>query len=161
MRHRAALLASLLLFSPLSSSNAAPTDGAVQAMETGDFEAALAELRPLAEQGDDQAQFYLGSVYATGSGVEQDESKAIEWLTRSAAQRNTRAMGMLAVALFSRARDDQDLIDAYAWSHLAAALDPIQATTSARSVIAQYCNDEQKKKGEQVISSWRQKWSSE
>jgi TPR repeat protein len=163
MRPLPALFFSLLLVTalPLTASAASPMDRAVQALERGDFETAVSELRPLAEHGDDQAQFYLGSMYATGSGVEKDESKAIQWLTRSAAQRNTRAMGMLAVALFSRARDDQDLVDAYAWSHLAAALDPIQATTSARSVIARYCDEEQKKRGEQAISDWKQKWSSE
>jgi TPR repeat protein len=235
MRHRAALLVSFLLFwaVPISSSNASPTEQALRAMERGDFETALARLRPLAEKGDpnaqfllgmlhdagkgvpqdsaaaaswyrraaeqdhllaqlylgalfytgqgvrqdhaqaarwfqapadggnDQAQFYLGSMYATGSGVEKDESRAIQWLTRSAAQRNTRAMGMLAAALFSRARDEQDLVDAYAWSHLAAELDPVQATTSARRVIDQYCSDEQKKRGQKAISDWRRKWARE
>ena len=129
MKHLASPLLPFLLACAVSfaASAASPMDRAVEALERGDFETAVSELRPLAEHGNDQAQFYLGSLYATGSGVEKDESKAIQWLTRSAAQRNTRAMGMLAVALFSRARDEQDLVDAYAWSHLAAALDPIEA----------------------------------
>ncbi len=70
-------------------------------------------------------------------------------------------MGMLATALFSRSRDDRDLVDAYAWSHLAAELDPVQAMTSARSVIERYCNGEQKKRGKAVMTEWKRKWSDE
>jgi TPR repeat protein len=114
-----------------------------------------------AESGNDQAQFYLGSMYAEGGGVDKDESKAIQWLTKSATQRNTRAMGMLATTLFSRARDDQDLVDAYVWSHLAAELDAVQAMTSARSVIEQYCNNDQRKRGKKAISDWKRRWSNE
>ena len=114
-----------------------------------------------ADSGNDEAQFYLGSMYADGNGVKRDESLAIRWLTKSAAQRNTRALGMLATTLFSRSRDDQDLVDAYAWSHLAAELDPVQAMTSARKVIEEYCKDEQKKRGEAVMAEWKRKWSSQ
>jgi hypothetical protein len=76
-------------------------------------------------------------------------------------QRNTRAMGMLSTELFSRSRDEQDLVDAYMWSHLAAEYDPVQATTSARRVIAQYCTDQQRKKGEQAIAEWKRRWMHE
>jgi TPR repeat protein len=117
--------------------------------------------RTAADSGDDLAQFYLGSMYSSGKGVKQDDSTAIRWLTKSAAQRNTRAMGLLATTLFSRSRAEQDLVDAYAWSHLAAELDPVQATTSARSVIEQYCNAEQKKRGKAVMAEWKRKWANE
>jgi len=112
-----------------------------------------------AESGDDLAQFYLGSMYESGTGVKQNTSEAIRWLTKSAAQRNTRAMGLLATTLFSRSRDEQDLVDAYAWSHLAAELDPVQAMTSARKVIERYCNSEQKKRGKAVMAEWKQRWA--
>jgi uncharacterized protein len=114
-----------------------------------------------AESGNDQAQFYLGSMYANGTGVKKDDSEAVRWLTKSAAQRNTRAMGMLASALFSRSRDDRDLVDAYAWSHLAAELDPVQALTSARGVIEKYCDSGQKKRGKAVMAEWKRKWATE
>jgi uncharacterized protein len=235
MRNVPILLVSSLLLSipPCSAASAATTDRAVQAMQQGDFETALAELRPLAEKsdpnaqfllgmlydaghgvaqdpsvaaswyrkaaeqqhpvaqlflgvllysgqgvkqdyaeaahwfrapaqsGNDEAQFYLGSMYASGHGVEKDDSEAIRWLTQSASQRNTRAMGMLATELFSRSRDEQDLVDAYVWSHLAAEYDPVQATTAARGVIEKYCNAEQKKKAEKSIAEWKQRWTNE
>ena len=117
--------------------------------------------RAAAEGGNDQAQFQLGALYATGVGVEKDGTEAIRWLTKAAAQRNTRAMGLLATELFSRSRDEQDLVDAYTWSHLAAEYDRVQATTSARRVIEQYCSEPQKERGERGIAEWKQRWASE
>jgi len=125
-----------------------------------DYAEAARWFRAAAEGGNDEAQFYLGAMYERGAGVKPDTSEAIRWLTKSAAQRNTRAMGLLATTLFSRSRD-QDLVDAYAWSHLAAELDPIQATTSARAVIEKYCNSDQKKRGKAVMAQWKQKWSND
>jgi TPR repeat protein len=127
-----------------------------------DYKEAARWLRAPAESGNDEAQFYLGSMYANGTGVKKDEAEAIRWLEKSAAQGNTRAMGLLASALFSRysqSRNDKDLVDAYVWSHLAAEYDPVQATTSARVLIAKYCNEDQKKRGERAMAEWKKNWT--
>jgi TPR repeat protein len=123
-----------------------------------DYKQAAHWLQAPARSGNDQAQFYLGSMYAAGHGVKKDDSKAIEWLTKAAAQKNTRAMGMLATLLFSRNQNERDLIDAYLWSHLAAEYDPVQATTSAHVLIAEYCNKGQVKAAKKSISEWKRKW---
>jgi TPR repeat protein len=117
-----------------------------------DYVEAARWFRTPADSGQQQAQFYLGWMHAVGNGVEKDDSIAIHWLTKSAAQQNTRAMGMLATELFSRHRDDQDLVDAYAWSHLAAEMDAIQAMTSARVVIERYCDKDQTKRAKARIA---------
>ena len=44
------------------------------------------ELQKLADQGNADAQFYLGVMYAIGRGVAQDERKAVEWFRKAAAQ---------------------------------------------------------------------------
>ena len=44
---------------------------------------------------------------------------------------------------------------------LAADMDPIQAMTSARGVIEQYCNKEQTKRGKAVMAEWKRRWSDE
>src|SRR5262245_3420539 len=107
---------------------------------TRDFREAVRWLQAPAESGNDQAQLRPGaSDEGGGDGVNKDSSSAIKWFRKAAAQRNTRAMGMLLTLLFSRKRDEKDLIDAYVWSHLAADYDPIQAGTSARIVIEEYC----------------------
>src|SRR4030095_6371668 len=124
-----------------------------------DYQEALRWFRPLAEKRNDMAQFYVGWMYVMGNGVAKDESKAIDWLTKAAVQKNTRAMGMLSTLLFSRKRDDQDLVDAYTWSHLAAEYDPVQFSTSTRSVIEKYCTEEQTKKAKKSMEEWKLKWS--
>ena len=124
-----------------------------------DYKKAAHWLEGPANDGNDQAQFYLGSMYAEGNGVRKDETRAIDLLSKAATQRNTRAMGLLAVRLFSRNRNEQDLIDAYAWSHLAAEYDPIQATTSARAVIAKYCNDKQVKAAKKSMAERKKQWA--
>lgn len=49
-----------------------------------------------AEQGEAYAQFLLGSMLATGQGVQKDEAQAVEWFTKSAQQGNIQAQFNLA-----------------------------------------------------------------
>ena len=49
-------------------------------------ELTINELKVLAEQGDKAAQFFFGMSYLRGNGVDKDEIKAVEWLTKSANQ---------------------------------------------------------------------------
>ena len=58
----------------------------VAAGKNGDFETALREFKPLAEQGYAPAQYNLGVMYADGNGVEQDYKTAIKWYTLAAEQ---------------------------------------------------------------------------
>ncbi|MEO0907313.1 MAG: sel1 repeat family protein, partial [Pseudomonadota bacterium] len=52
-------------------------EAGVAAYEEGDYEAALAEFRPLAEQDDADAQYNLGVMYLDGHGVAQDYGEAV------------------------------------------------------------------------------------
>jgi len=56
----------------------------VDAYQRGDFQAALLEWRPLAEQGDDRAQNNLGAMYRFGRGVARSRIEAVKWYRRSA-----------------------------------------------------------------------------
>ena len=60
----------------------------IDAYNRGDYEAALREFRPLAEQGVANAQYSLGSMYRTGRGVAQSEIEAVKWYRLSAEQGN-------------------------------------------------------------------------
>ncbi len=51
-----------------------------------DVAAAVSELKPLAEQGNAEAQFNLGSLYYQGWGVPQDYKEAVKWLRKAAEQ---------------------------------------------------------------------------
>ena len=48
-----------------------------------DYPAALSILSSKADQGNDEAEFYLGLLYARGQGVARDFRLAREWMQRS------------------------------------------------------------------------------
>jgi TPR repeat protein len=56
------------------------------AYQRGNYATALSEWRPLAEDGDAQAQLHLGLLYANGNGVSQDYTKARQWYKKAAVQ---------------------------------------------------------------------------
>jgi TPR repeat protein/transglutaminase-like putative cysteine protease len=66
------------------------------AYRAGNYEAALKEFRPIAEQGDVDAQAYLGSMYKDGRGVAKDYAQALAWY-RKAAERGS-ALGQSNLA---------------------------------------------------------------
>ena len=66
------------------------------AYKRGDYATAVREFRPLAEQGDATAQFYLGFMYDNGEGVPQDYSEAVKWYRKSAEQGDSDAQYSLA-----------------------------------------------------------------
>lgn len=61
-------------------------DDGVTAMLRGDNAAALKVFRPLATHGNAEAQYYMGYMYQSGTGVPVDKTKALEWYNRAAAQ---------------------------------------------------------------------------
>ena len=67
-------------------------------------EEALSGIRELAEQGNAQAQFYLGNCYAQGIGVEEDWEEAVQWFTAAEKQGHAGAANNLAYAF-----DDEGL----------------------------------------------------
>ena len=58
----------------------------MDAYERGDYDTALKEFRPLAEQGYPLAQSYLGGMYAEGEGLLKDYVLAHMWANLAAAQ---------------------------------------------------------------------------
>lgn len=69
---------------------AAPTNAdfvaGMAAYKSGDYATAFRELKPLAEQGNAEAQRHLGHLYLKGLGVPQDYKEAIRWYSRAAEQ---------------------------------------------------------------------------
>ena len=58
----------------------------VDAYERGNYDTALKEFRPLADQGDPLAQATLGLMYAEGQGVPQDYVLAHMWMNLAVAK---------------------------------------------------------------------------
>ena len=77
------LLFSLFLGLPSYSSD---FDKGLTAYNNGDYATALKEWKPLAEEGDVDAQYYLGVLYDNGDGVPQDYKEAVRWYKLAAEQ---------------------------------------------------------------------------
>ena len=71
--------------------------------------------------GDADAQFEIGKMYATGSGIPADQSEAVKWWTLAAAQGQPLAQISLAGSLVSGEGISIDLAAARAWLLRAAA----------------------------------------
>src|SRR3569623_736673 len=72
----------------------------VEAWQRGDFAAAVAEWRPLADKGDPDAQYNLGQAYKTGRGVPADLRIAQTWYEKAAQQGHPQAAANLGLILF-------------------------------------------------------------
>ena len=67
----------------------------LEAVQEGDFAAALREWVPLAEQGNVEAQYRLGLMYHRGQGVQRDHKTAAQWYELAAKQGHPRAQSHL------------------------------------------------------------------
>ncbi len=89
----------VMIFSMLLGNSvvlAADFDKGVRAAQAGDYETALAEWVPLAEQGGSAAQYNLGIMYKSGLGVTESDRTAVKWFAKAAEQGDAEAQFMLA-----------------------------------------------------------------
>ena len=75
-------------------------DEGKKAYDSKDWPKALAELKPLADKGDDKAMLLLGNIYSDGDGVPADYKKALEFYEHSAEKNNPIAM-LAAAAMYA------------------------------------------------------------
>lgn len=75
------------------------TQEGVAAFEAENYERAFRELKPAAEAGDAEAQYYLGSLSYRGSGIAQDITAARKWFELGARQGYAPAQASLAYIL--------------------------------------------------------------
>ena len=98
----------------------ADNDKGWEALESGDYATALKEWKPLAEQGDAEAQNNLGSLYQNGLGVTQDYKVAVQWYKLAANQGNTIAQYNLGTNYDQGTGVAQSYTAAFKWYQLAA-----------------------------------------
>lgn len=90
-----------------------------QAYAKRDYDTAFKAWLPLAEAGDPAAQNNIGFMYRKGRGVTPDDSIAISWYRRSAAQGFADAMTNLGYMYDESRGTTQDLVESYKWFLLA------------------------------------------
>ncbi len=92
----------------------------IAAYAVEDYATALRLWRPLAGQGDAEAQHNLGLMYAEGRGVPQDYAKALKWFRLAAEQGVVAAQFILGVMYENGLGVPQDDAEAVKWYHKAA-----------------------------------------
>ncbi|WP_235587888.1 SPOR domain-containing protein [Sphingopyxis sp. H115] len=103
----AALLALPLIGVSLAAPALADVKDGVDAWQAGNYQAAVAEWRPLAIAGDADAQFNLGQAYKLGRGVPTDLGQAEAWYRRAAKQGHLQAEDNLGLVLFTANRREE------------------------------------------------------
>jgi hypothetical protein len=88
IRNLAGLLGYALLMWHISAANAGQFENGLAAYKQQDYATALTLWRPLAEQGNADAQEYLGVMYANGQGVGKDPAQAAVWFSRAEKKRH-------------------------------------------------------------------------
>jgi TPR repeat protein len=70
-------------------------ENGIKAYDRKDYQQAYEQLLPLAEEGVDEAQFYVGGMLVDGMGVEADSTKGVYWLEKAAENRHAMAAKQL------------------------------------------------------------------
>ncbi len=86
----------------------------------GDYAMALREFRPLANQGNAQAQNNLGTLYYYGKGIPQDHAEALKWYRKAAEQGNADGQYNLGFMYDEGRGVPQDYAEALKWYRKAA-----------------------------------------
>jgi uncharacterized protein len=100
-----------------SLSAAADLESAKHAYEQKEYAVAFKEFRPLAEQGNADAQLFLGKMYMLGQGVLRDADQAVKWLKTSAVQGNADAQFFLGAMYLL---PHKDITEGAKWLRLSA-----------------------------------------
>jgi len=100
-----------------ASVTASNLEDAVEAMRTGNFAEAYCIMRPLAEEGDADAQYNIGWMYLNGYGLRVNDSLALDWWEKASAAGHADAdfsIGMLySLGEGDVPKDESKAIDYY------------------------------------------------
>ena len=104
-----------------SQRDAANYQEGVDAYAKGNFAVALEKFKPLAENGNIQAQFNLGVMHRQGQGLPQDDKEAVKWWSKAAEQGHVEAQDNLGLRYARGQGVAQDWVQADKWFSIAAA----------------------------------------
>ena len=136
-----------------------PWEDATAAYNRGDYAAALRLVRPLADQGDSQAQYNLGVLYHNGKGVPQDYSEAVKWYRKAAGQGVDAAQYNLGLMYSDGQGVPQDYVLAHMWENLAAARasdkEARDKATKNRDMVASKMTAAQVAEAQKLAREWK------
>ena len=95
-------------------------DEGVAAYSVGDYAKAMAEFKPLADQGEVRAEYFVGYLYHRGYGVPADHAEAATWFRKAAAQGDSLSAYYLGKMYEKGEGVGRDLTQAHLWLSLSA-----------------------------------------
>jgi TPR repeat protein len=136
-------------------------DEGVEAYAQADYAKAMAEFKPLAEQGDARSQYFMGFLYRYGYGVQKDDAEAGKWFRLSAAQGDPRSLYYLGKMYESGEGVERDPVAAYSWLTLSAkqAPNPRDAAYTREEIkkLERKMSPEQVAKAKEIAGAWKPK----
>jgi TPR repeat protein len=117
---RSLMIAISLSVGSVSTVTAQDFNKGLKAYNAGDYQTALQEWRPLAEQGNLDAQTNLGLMYYKGMSVPQDYAEALKWYRLAAEQGVAVAQKNLGYLYDRGIGVSHDYAEALKWYRLAA-----------------------------------------
>jgi TPR repeat protein len=148
------LAGAIVAFAMASGAVAGPVEDAVAAYLSGDYATALKLLKPLAEQGNAEAQNQLGLMYGTGQGVPKDFAEAARWSRLAAEQGNTVGQASLGFMYEDGDGVPKDDVLAHMWFNLAAAQGYKDADTY-RDKTAELMTPDQIAEAQRMARDWK------
>ena len=109
---------------------AADLEKGLAAYFAGDYETSLLECEPLAQEGNADAQFCVGRLYANGFGVAMNDDLALQWYGRAAEQGHSEAqfnLGLMHANGWGVPMSDEEAVT---WYLLAAKQGYVEAQTN-------------------------------
>ena len=131
------------------------------AYKRGDYATALREWRPLAKQGNANAQLFLGLMYRKGHGVPQDDAESVRWYRKAGEQGLASAQRNLGI-MYSQGRGvSQDFVQGYMWTDLAVSSYPPgmkrDEAVKNRDIVAKVMTPAQKSEAQKLAREWEPK----
>jgi TPR repeat protein len=131
-------------------------DDGLAAANRGDYDTALHEWRPLAEEGDSAAQYNLGVMYDTGQGVPQDYTEAVKWYRKAALQGDSGSQVNLGVMYLLGHGVLQDYVQAHMWFNIAGANGDATGINN-RDIVAEKMTPDQIAEAQKLAREWMDK----
>ncbi len=144
-----------IMFALLSISDATSADfeSGCEAWRQGDFERAVAEWKPLAEQGHAKARFRLGCLYTFGQGVPENYEEAARLYRLAAEQGDNDAQNNLGAMYAEGLGVKADFVEAYVWLKIAASQGHVQAEKNLE-FLCKKMTQEQTTSGDIKVQAW-------
>jgi uncharacterized protein len=132
---------------------AGPFEDAGAAYDRADYATALRLYRGMAEQGNGNAQYSLGTMYAKGQGVAQDYVEAAKWYRLAADQDHVQAQFNLGIMYDNGRGVAPNKVLAHMWFSLSAAQGNQEAAKN-RDILARRMTPAQLTQAQELTREW-------